>query len=166
MSMRTMNPLRWFGNVPGYTGHTYSLENLTRRKFLTAAGATTFGLAAGLGLRLPKLVDAAPPVSSALPKPIPGGLHFLELFFGFSPPTELFHVFAPLAAPGNDPITITDFHGFIAAAEITGHGTVTPPVMTPTGPTSRLFFDNDMRFMQGHYIGVDGQEHNGTFGFF
>jgi len=112
------------------------------------------------GIGFPK-VTHADTLPTVLPRPIPGG--FLASDFGIPIPnsTERFHAFAPLVALGNDPITITDFHGFIAAAEITGHGTVT----TPAGP-ARRFFDNDMRFMQGQYIGVDGREHTGTFGFF
>jgi hypothetical protein len=28
-----------------------------------------------------------------------------------------------------------------------------------------LLFDSDNRFMRGEYVGVDGEEHEGTFGF-
>lgn len=160
MSVRRTNLLK---SIPAYAGHAHFWERLTRRQFLATAGGTTVGLLVGSDLGFPELANAE---TLPLPNPIPGGFHASD--FGITIPNsnELFHAFAPLAAPGNDPISITDFHGFIAAAEITGFGTVTPPVMTPKGRTNRLFFDDDMRFMQGHYIGVDGQEHNGTFGFF
>ena len=148
-------------NVADYAGHPHFWKRaLSRRQFLAAGGVSTLGLMVASGIGFPKLTHADT-LPTVLPRPIPGG--FLASDFGITIPnsTERFHAFAPLAARGNDPITITDFHGFIAAAEITGHGTAT----TPSGSTS-LFFDNDMRVMQGQYIGVDGQEHNGTFGFF
>ncbi len=142
-------------NVAGYAGHAHFWKRaFSRRQFLATGGVSAFGLMVASGIGFPKLTQADT-LPTVLPRPIPGGFHAHNS-------TELFHAFAPLAARGNDPITITDFHGFIAAAEITGHGTVT----YPGGSTGRLFFDNDMRFMQGHYIGVDGREHNGTFGFF
>lgn len=146
---------------PGYTGHAHFWERaLSRRRFLITAGVSTLGLMAGSRIGFPELTPAAPTV--VLPKPIPGGFHASD--FGITIPNadELFHFNFPLVAPGNDPITITDFHGFIAATEIQGSGTISPPF----NGVSHVFFDNDMRFMQGHYVGVDGQQHEGTFGFF
>lgn len=113
-----------------------------------AAGAT--GVVLGSGLWIPGLVLA----DDNAPRPIPGGIQ------PFGPGTEVFHVF-PIA-PGVEPSTITDFHGSIGAAEIQGTGTGTN---TDTGATSSLVFDVDMRFMQGVYIGLDGEKHNGTFAF-
>jgi len=78
------------------------------------------------------------------------------------------HGNAPRPIPGGiqpfgvEPSTITDFHGSIGAAEIQGTGTATH---TDTGTTSSLVFDVDMRFMQGVYIGMDNETHNGTFAF-
>jgi hypothetical protein len=88
------------------------------------------------------------------PKPIPGGLQLL------GPGTELFHVF--LIEHGVEISTITDFHGSIGGAEIQGTGTATH---TNTGKKEALHFDVDMRFMKGVYLGVDGDEHRGAFGF-
>ncbi len=62
-----------------------------------------------------------------------------------------------------EPSTITDFNGFVGVAHVTGNGTRTD---AKTSKTKRLFFDTDVRFMDGHYIGVDGQQHGGTFSFF
>jgi hypothetical protein len=73
--------------------------------------------------------------------------------------TELMHVFLP--APGVELSTITDFRGVIAAAQISGAGMATDR----SGKKIPLFFNADMRFMQGCYIGVDGRHHHGTFGF-
>ncbi len=90
----------------------------------------------------------------AAPRHIAGGTQFLGTG------TEVFHVFVP--GRGNEPSTIFDFDGFVGIAMVDGTGTGTD---TRTGATTRLTFDNDMRFMQGAYIGVDGKKHRGTFGF-
>jgi len=92
--------------------------------------------------------------NGAAPRPIPGGIQ------PFGPGTEVFHIFLP--GRGAEPSTITDFHGFIGIADTQGTGTGTD---TRTGATTTLLFDNDTRFMQGVYIGVDGKKHRGTFGF-
>jgi hypothetical protein len=57
--------------------------------------------------------------------------------------------------------TITDFVGIIGATEVQGTGMG----VHPNGPSMPLNFGADMRFMQGHYIGVDGKLHQATFGF-
>jgi hypothetical protein len=144
----------------GYAGHAHFEERaVSRRTFLTtAAAAGTLGLVLGSGLRLPEPAYAKHHRSGVAPKPIPGGLTGEQ--FGFPGLTELFHVFGPV--PGGEVSTITDFNGFIGAAEIKGTGTGTDP---NTGDTQQLFFDADMRFMHGRYIGVDGRHHHGTFGF-
>lgn len=134
-----------------YVGHQHFWERamMSRRQFIaTAAGAT--GAVLGSGLWLPGLALA----DSAAPRHIPGGIQPL------GPGTELFHVFP--VAHGVEPSTITDFHGAIGAAEVQGTGTGTN---TNTGTTSSLNFDVDMRFMQGVYIGMDGERHHGTFAF-
>lgn len=160
-------PLRQFTRVSGYPGHAHFWERaLSRRRLLATAAAGTLGLVVGSDLRLPKLVEGAE--SPVLPKPIPGGLTgaqfaaFLGLTLTDTAKKELFHTFGPLAAPGNDPITITDFRGLIAAAEIQGTGKGSDA----GGAPFTVFFDNDMRFMRGQYIGVDGKRHHGTIGFF
>jgi hypothetical protein len=60
----------------------------------------------------------------------------------------------------NDPSMITDFDGEVAVAKVQGSGTGTNTV---TGATSTLFFEVDLRFVQGTYQAVDGQFHHGTF---
>ena len=93
------------------------------------------------------------------PKPIPGG--------GFDYEGELFHVYDYL--PGNEPSTIGDFRGLVAINHLLGEGTVTRGggggMSTPTATGDRLVYDADMRIMKGLYVGEDGQEHEGTFGF-
>ena len=133
-----------------HVGHAHFWNRaMTRRQFITTAAGMT-GAAIGSGLWMPALAHAAKPAGAA-PPPIPGGIQ------PFGPGTEVFHVFLP--GRGNEPSTITDFHGFVGLAQVTGHGTANPG-------NRRLFFDNDIRFMKGHYVGVDGRQHNGTIGFF
>ena len=134
-----------------YVGHTHFWERamLSRRQFMTtAAGAT--GAVLSSAIWMPGLALA----NGAAPKPIPGGIR------PFGPGTKLYHVFLP--GPGNEPSTITDFHGSIGIAALGGTGT---GIDTRTGQHHSLVFDVDMRFMQGVYIGVDGKQHTGTFGF-
>jgi len=114
----------------------------------TAAGATGAVLASGLWMPGLALAD------NAAPRPIPGGIR------PFGPGTELFHIF-PIA-PGVELSTSTDFHDASGGAEVQGKGTATN---TDTGATSSLSFDVDMRFMQGVYVGMDGEKHRGTFSF-
>jgi len=71
-----------------------------------------------------------------------------------------FHVFG---GPGTEPSTISNFRGSSGIAFINGNVTRTN---IKTGAQQSLpFTDTDMRFMTGTFKGVDGQEHQGTFGF-
>lgn len=135
-----------------YVGHTHFWERaaMSRRQFMRTAAAGATGVVLGSGLWLPGIALADNPA----PKPIPGGIQ------PFGPGTQLFHVF-PIA-PGVELSTITDFHGSIGGAEVQGTGTATD---LQTGNTSSLVFDVDMRFMQGVYVGMDGERHRGTFSF-
>ncbi len=127
---------------------------LSRRQFLKrAAGA---GIALGSGLWLPGRARADDG-DNVLPNPIPGGLTAAELGV---PGTELFHLFIPSFPAEDEPSTITDFKGFHGDAHIQGFGTATN---TQTGVQTRLFYDADMRFMKGVFVGVDGKTHTGAF---
>ena len=139
-----------------YRGHAHFWERaMARRQFMgTAVGSTAAAL--GAGLWLPTLAQAGAP-TSVLPKPIPGGQQFP---FVVPPTTEFFHVLGPNAQSENS--SITDFNGALAAAHILGTATEYQGNTTTPG----LLLDGDLRFMQGVYIGVDGQTHQGTFGFF
>ena len=134
-----------------YVGHTHFWERamMSRRQFIGTSIGATAAVTLGSELWIPG--QALAWGNGAAPKPIPGGI----VVGG-----QLFHVF-PIVA-GVEPSTITDFHGSIGAAEVQGTGTGTN---TNTGHQQGLTFDTDMRFMQGVYIGVDGQKHQGTFGF-
>ena len=104
------------------------------------------------------LIAAAPRSSPAVivgatgPKPIPGGFSasFQPVASGAAA-----HVFQP--ALGAELNTIGDFDGFVAATEIQGKA---------AGSDGTSYsFDCDMRFMQGSFVGLDGQLRQGTFGF-
>jgi hypothetical protein len=114
----------------------------TRRGFMVAASAAG-ALAAGR-LRHPRIAWA----EGGDAREIPGTFMGIP---GFP------HVADP--SPGNEPATIFDFDGVVAITRILGTGTAhgeAPSTMT---------FDCDMRFMTGRYIGADGTEREGAFGF-
>ncbi len=129
-------------------------RSVSRREFMvTAAG--TLGTVLGAGLWIPELAFGAEMGGSA-PKPIPGG---------FKPPfTERFihHYIPPMVESGRDPSQIIDFNGIVGVAQIAGTGTGTDK---RTGATSQLLFEIDNRFMKGTYVGLDGRQYSGTFGF-
>ena len=140
-------------------GHAHFWQRaLSRRQVVqTAAGAGL--LAMGSSVSSSQLVRAAQ-MNGAMPKPIPGGL---DVGGG-----NIIHLYLP--EPGAEPSTITDFRGFVGVSHAQGEGTVTTGgggggLSTPTATGDRLVYDADMRFMQGRYLGEDGQEHTGTFGF-
>jgi hypothetical protein len=126
-----------------------SYPGMTRRQFARAvAGTAGLGGAFGAGLFKPGL---AAPKTSFGPIPIPAG-------------GGMFHVFPPgLSGVPEDaePITITNFNGFVGLSYTNGMVTQTN---TKTGEVLRLaFLDSDMRFMQGNFRGTDGRVHQGTF---
>jgi hypothetical protein len=129
-------------------------RGLTRRQFIRTA-AVGAGVAAGSGLWGPLLRPAlaAGGTGGLLPRHVHGGLR------PFGPGTRVFHVFLPGA--GSEPSTITDFDGVVGLASAKGSGTAT----NGKGEKSTRPFDVDLRFMKGRYIGRDGKEHHGTFGF-
>ena len=111
---------------------------LSRRQLIGAAAGAAGILAAG-GIWTPALADGG-----ADPRPIPGGINGPGVFL---------HIYLPGA--GAEPSLITDFNGFVGQALVKGQGT--------TGDGTRLYFDIDSRFMVGEYVGMDGQNHHGSF---
>ncbi|HEY7031708.1 MAG TPA: hypothetical protein VH482_10290 [Thermomicrobiales bacterium] len=140
-------------------GHLHrSDQPFSRRAFArSAVGASALVLAAG---RLGQHRVAAQ-TPTAEPRPIPGGI---DLGGG-----NLIHVYD--YSQGFEPASITDFRGFVGIHHLRGEGTVTggggggSGISTPTATGDRLSYDTDMRFMKGTFVGKDGQEHEGTFGF-
>jgi hypothetical protein len=104
---------------------------------------------AGVGLLGP---GAAVALSSADPRPIPGGF---DENFNLVPTDAFFH--AGIPGIGFEMATITDFNGVVGGSEIRGtaHGS----------DGSTYDFDTDMRFMRGVYVGLDNRVHQGSFGF-
>jgi len=123
---------------------------VSRRLFLGPPGATGVGLRLGSGLLTPVAAMADGGESTVLPRPIPSG---------FVTPVGVF-IHHHLPARGIEASQITDFRGTIGLAELSGTGTG-----TLNGTSKKLNFQMDNRFMQGTYVGVDGQRHRGTFGF-
>lgn len=138
-----------------------SRRNLIRGAASTAAGA---GLLLGSGLRFSALADdegeGEHRKCNAIPRPIrhistPPGTHFF-----FAGPVDA----NPATSPdtGHDPSLITDFTGVIANADMifSGKGT-----NLNSGQSATYDFHADMRFMSGTFIGLDNEQHKGTFGF-
>ena len=131
--------------------HPHSSEGVRRRSFLqSTVGAA--GLALTSGLWTPQRANCQP--GTAEPKPIPGGATPLGILVHHFPlpstPVPLSQI--------NDPSEITDFNGVIGDTQIRGAG-------TGTGFAQTLAFRADMGFMQGEYVGEDGEHHHGTFVF-
>ena len=138
--------------TPGAYGHPHFWERaMSRRQFMGTA-AVAGGAALTSSLWMPALVEAA---GNNAPRPIP---EFLTLPNGTV--LKPFHV--QLAGfPGMEPATITDFKGVVGAALINGKGRRTDDENDEETP---LFFDTDLRIMQGEYISLSGQHRRGTFG--
>lgn len=143
---------------------------LSRRQLLTTMGAA----AAYLGLQplaraqqsARSTSSGATPGSDPAPTPIPGGFNARDAF-GARFPDRFFHLFLPGA--GAEPSTIFNFQGKVAILNIHGTGLRTetdPDTGAFVAQTPHLPFATDVRFMQGTYVGVDGQQHQGTFAFF
>jgi hypothetical protein len=152
--------------LAGHHGHAHFWHRAyTRRGIVRAgAGAALIGLTGRPAHALAQDAAGATPTwdEVAMPKPIAGG--------GFEVEGEVLHVYDYL--PGNEPSTIGDFRGLVAINHLQGEGTVTRGgsgsgggISTPSATGDRLVYDADMRVMKGLYIGEDGQEHQGTFGF-
>ena len=140
-----MQSLELFRNPEkfGYPAHAHFWKRAISRRSFTGAVA---GFLASPCFTAPVGGD---------PKPIPGG------FQPFGPGTEVFHVLLP--GSGIEPSTITDFNGHVGLAIVRGAWEKTSgPGPAPTPP---LFYDSDMRFMDGEYVGMDGRHHQGTFAF-
>jgi hypothetical protein len=127
----------------------FQSTGVSRRHFLqSTAGLAAF--AATLGSS--RTVEAQ---GIGLVVPIPSTLEI----FG-----EQFHVLAPpITAVDDDPSTVFNFEGSVGLAFISGtaHRTNRKTGESQTMP----YMFNDMRFMQGRFVGRDGHARNGTFAF-
>jgi hypothetical protein len=130
-----------------YVGHRHFWQRALSRRQVILSAASGSALVAGAGLLAPRLAFAARPTSAVAPVPIVGTIF----------PDAPFHIMFPSA---DEPSAIGNFNGFVGAVELQGTGTG-----RQGGTSETLLFDADMRFMQGVYVGVDGNTHQGTFGF-
>ena len=87
---------------------------------------------------------------------VPGGNPFggPAIHFGLPGPADNTIATLPRVI-GGEPSTITDFNGFIGVAHVEGTGT--------DNHGNTLFWDADLRFMDGVFRGDDGRTHQGTF---
>jgi hypothetical protein len=77
----------------------------------------------------------------------------LDIYQNFQGPADADPHVTPLL--GNEPNQITDFNGYYGGTRVQGTG--------QDGSGNSLFWDGDLRFMQGLYRGVDGDYHHRTF---
>src|SRR5256714_10397122 len=132
-------------NSQPYRGHDHFWQRaMSRRQFLGTTAAATAAVATS-PMWFPVLADA----SGRDPRPIPGS---------FAPGSG-YHAFL---GPGVEPSSIFNYRGTTGVAAVQGTGT---GWNTKTHESMPLLFDSDNRFMRGQYVGMDGREHKGTFGF-
>ncbi len=141
-----------------HAGHVHFWARpMTRRSFLGAA-ALAGGAAATTSVWLPQLARAdIESTATVMPNPIPQGVAPFNIPIHHFPPVP---TFGPAAI--NEPSEITDFNGMVGVCRVTGHGTGTD---TKTGIQTQYNYQVDNGFMDGLYVGVDGQTHHGTFAF-
>jgi len=136
-----------------------SRRSLIRRAAGTAAGT---GLLLGSGLQFSAFAEDEGTGNKCKPVPrpsphltIPPGAHFF-----FPGPVDADPATSPDA--GHDPSLITDFSGVMAIADLIFSGKGTD---LNSGQSATYDFHADMRFMSGVFVGLDNEQHNGTFGF-
>ena len=111
----------------------------------------------GHKLSLEALEDRSVP--SVSPIPIPGAIPDFhrdggpDIHFQLPGPADNTNT----GRVGGEPSTITDFNGFIGVGHVQGTGT--------DNHGNTLFWDTDLRFMDGVFQGDDGRIHQGTFAF-
>jgi hypothetical protein len=95
-------------------------------------------------------------LGSATPQPIPLPLASAQNPLGGMDIYQNFQGHADVNPPfGNEPNQITNFDGFYGGVRVQGTGT--------DGTGQGLFWDADLRFMQGIYQGLDGKIQKNTF---
>lgn len=147
-------------HAPRTIGHAHFWDRAMSRRNMLLGTAAAAGVMVGGRLLPPRFGTIAGAASTAAePRPIPGGIITLD--------DRRYHAYAPgrvdpldPASPINEPSTITDFDGVVAIAQTVGRGTG-----VEHGVEMPVTFDCDIRLMAGRYVGMDGQVHEGQFGF-
>lgn len=145
---------------PTGIGHAHFWERAVSRRGLFVGAGAAAGVLAGSRFLPPRFATPAlAAASGADPRPIPGGFVALD--------RRRFHAYPPgrsipvdPSSPINEPSTITDFDGVVAITQTLGKGTG-----TERGVEAAMTFDSDMRLLAGRYVGMDGNVHEGAFGF-
>jgi hypothetical protein len=137
LSRRRSRRLRM--RCPCSAGRKLSLEPLEARNLL--AGGLSESLVA-LGGATPRPIQL--PLALAA-NPFGGP----DIYGNFMGPADVPPVF------GNEPNGITDFTGFVGGVRVQGNG--------HDGGGTSLFWDADLRFIQGSYRGLDGNLYRHTF---
>lgn len=163
MDIRRINASRRIA-APRAAGSSQGIRELgppppgvvSRRQFVrNSAGAVIAGAALGSGILRPSIAHA---LATSDPVPIPGGSPALG---------GAFHIYAPgpggFDSIGAEPITITDFNGFVGLAYVSG--SVTRRNRSTGAVDEFPYLGADMRFMQGTYRAQDGRLRRGAFGF-
>ena len=140
---------------------------ISRRQMLAGAGAA--GLLLNQGLSWPRAVAAEPPdgrrgsaaeMGGAAPRPIPTS------FFSYGNSAG-FHIYPPgrayplYGSKYFEPSTIYDFKGRVATIDVMATGVETTAGGEKLTVDTRALY----RTMDGTYVGVDGNEHQGVFSF-
>jgi hypothetical protein len=161
-----MNLKRLYGlKDPFNHSHMHHHTGVSRRHFLKAGlgVATASLLAPSIGWTTRSKAFARQSVG--MPNPIPhiidmgelGTIHFYLPTPTLAPPGD-----PTIDTGGGDPSTITDFTGSVGVFEpFGGTGLAT----NPDGSTEELFWAADVRFMDGQYVDVDGNEQEAAFAF-
>jgi hypothetical protein len=137
-----------------HAAHGHAHQGVSRRQFLQGATGLT-ALAATLGSSVSRVEGAPAQPGIGLVPPIPTTLPL----FG-----QEVHVQAPpFTGADSDPSSVYDFQGAVGIAFISG---LVDRTDRKTGETRTLpYAFNDMRFMQGQFVGRDGHVRNATFVF-
>ena len=143
-------------------------RGLSRRSFLGAslAGASLALLKPSLSLAQRSLQEGIYPLMNTV-NPTPYQLDLGELGkIHLHLPTDT--LMPDSGVPvidtgGGDPSTIMDFQGTVGVFEPFGGTGVRT---NPDGSTEEMWWAADIRFLDGEYIDVDGNQQEGTFGFF
>lgn len=140
-----------------HAGHAHFWDRaLTRRQALRLAAGT----AAGTVFALPGVAGAAR-TATGMPRAIPGGTQVdgLGFFHFFFPSDNPFSTNTVKNGTG-DISTITDFVGFVGVGDWSG-GTG----RDPANPGTTLFWNADVRFMDGTFFDTSGRPQHGSFAF-